>query len=90
MVQLGFPANETFREKMRKFVFAFRKLFHEISQFFAKRKEAKKCENCANFRENIFGKCENFVKMFLEKNSEEALSVIAATINAQKKTCGIL
>ena len=30
VLDLGFPANETFREKMQKFSVAFRKLFHEI------------------------------------------------------------
>ena len=39
--KLWFPANETFREKMRKFSVTFRKLFREISHFFAKINEAK-------------------------------------------------
>ena len=47
--ELGFPANETFREKMRKFSVAFRKLFREISHFFAKINEAKTKRNFATF-----------------------------------------
>ena len=50
----GFSANETFREKMQKFSFAFRKLFREILDFFAKMTEAKKCKNIAKFREFCF------------------------------------
>ena len=38
---VGFPANETFREKKRKFSVAFRKLFREISHFYAKFREKK-------------------------------------------------
>jgi len=33
---LGFPANKTFRDKMRKFLVRFCKLFHEILHFFRK------------------------------------------------------
>ena len=40
-LQLGFPANETFREKMRKLLVEFRKLFRKISHFFAKINETK-------------------------------------------------
>ena len=39
--KLGFPANERFCGKMRKFSVAYRKLFCEISHFFAKINEAK-------------------------------------------------
>ena len=44
-LHLGFPANENFREKIWKLAFVFRKLFREISRFFAKTKAAKiNCE----------------------------------------------
>ena len=68
--KLWFPANETFREKMRKFSVTFRKLFREISHFFAKINEAKTKRNakCGN----IFAKCKNFVK---------TVTFIDATIN---------
>ena len=84
--KIGFPANETFREKMRKFSFAFRKLFREnkygenetkfreILIFFAFRKLRKYFRKMRKFRENA--KCENFVK---------TMSVIAATINCSKE-----
>ena len=62
--QLGLPANETFREKMRKFSVAFRKLIREISQ---KRKRSKISQNCEMWKyreeakwENIFAECEIF------------------------------
>ena len=38
---LGFPANKTFRDKMRKFLVTFCKLFHEILHFFPKINKAK-------------------------------------------------
>ena len=75
---MWFPANVTFREKMRKFSFAFRKLFREISHFFAKINEAKTKRNfrknakCENLRENT--KCENFVKTM-------TATITAATVN---------
>ena len=52
MLRLGFPANETFREKMRKFLVAFCKLFRENAKCknFAKC-EMRKCE-MRKFREN--------------------------------------
>ena len=50
-LQLGFPANETFREKMRKFSFAFRKLFR-VNKW--SENEAKWSQKRRNFRETIF------------------------------------
>ena len=52
---LGFPANETFRKKIRKFSFRFRKLVHKNFAFF---REKKLSENEAK----NFAKCEIFVK----------------------------
>ena len=51
--EVGFPANETFREKMQKLV-AFCKLFHEIFHFFAKINEAKFREKCEIFGKRFF------------------------------------
>ena len=53
---------------MRKFSVAFRKLFREISHFYR--------ENKAKFREDIFAKCEHFVK---------TMSLTAATNNCRKE-----
>ena len=40
-VQVGFTENETFREKMRKILFVFRKLFREILHFFRENERSK-------------------------------------------------
>ena len=45
--KVGFPANENFRETMRKFLFVFQKLFSEILHFCTKINGAKKCKNFA-------------------------------------------
>ena len=52
ILYVGLPANETFRKKMQKFSFVFRKLFRVISHVFAKMNEAKNAKK-ANFA-NIF------------------------------------
>ena len=49
--KLGFVANETLREKMRKFSFVFCQLFRKISHFFAKLNEAKNAKTKRNFEE---------------------------------------
>jgi len=49
VLSLGFPANEAFREKMRKCSFVFRKLFREISHFIAKIIVAKNAKTKRNF-----------------------------------------
>ena len=49
--KLGFVANETLREKMRKFSFVFCQLFRKISHFFAKLNEAKNAITKRNFEE---------------------------------------
>ena len=49
LLSLGFPANEAFREKMRKCSFVFRKLFREISHFIAKIIVAKNAKTKRNF-----------------------------------------
>ena len=69
-MELGFPANETFREKMQKFSFAFRKLFHEN----------KSSENEANFH-----KMQNFRENAKRENLVKTMSVKAATINCSKE-----
>ena len=79
--ELGFPANETFCEKMRKFSVAFLKLFCVTSHFFAKINEAKfffaKIQNAKIWRiTKISRKYKNFVK---------TMSFIAATINCSKE-----
>ena len=62
--QIGFPANETFRKKMQKFSFVFRKLFRVISHVFAKMNEAKNAKK-ANFA-NIFVE---YATCFLKKKN---------------------
>ena len=58
--RLGFSANETFLEKMRKFSFVFLKLFREILHFFAKMNKAKNEETKQNFAKKIFAKISHF------------------------------
>ena len=64
-IKVWFPANETFRKKMRKFSFAFHKLFCEISHFFAKINEAKNEAKMRKFRENH--ECYNCNNWFLKR-----------------------
>ena len=60
---LEFAADETFREKMRKFSFVFCKLFREIPHF-KKTNGAKNAKTKQNFVKKI---CEKFAKNFLRK-----------------------
>ena len=58
---LGFAANKTFREKIRKFTFVFRKIVREILHFSRKwmKRKMRKCWSCIlsiliNFRKKKF------------------------------------
>ena len=71
-MNLGFPANETFREKMQKFSVAFRKLFREISHFFGKINEAKTKRNFAKMRNTkIFAFFASERKAKMNRNGRE-------------------